>query len=69
MPNEDVAVGLLAERCQIQPIHDDRIYIRWDPEEELPDMTEKIVQHYVTTEEQMRGHHQSCTGVRGPIVI
>ena len=22
-PNEDVAIGLLAERCNIEPIHDD----------------------------------------------
>jgi hypothetical protein len=69
MPNEDVAVGLLAERCQIEPINDDRIVIRWNSDEEEPDMTNKIVQHYVTTEKHMRGHHKSVTGVRGPILV
>jgi len=71
MPNEDVAIGLLAERCNISPQNDDRVWIRWqieDDEEEDPGVTMsgKIVQHYVKTEEEMRGHHKSCTGVYGP---
>jgi len=66
MPHEDVAVGLLAQRCQIQPIHDERIVIRWNQEEEEPTMKNKIVQHYIITEKQMRQHHKSVTGVYGP---
>ena len=66
-PNEDVAIGMLAERCGVQPIHDDRVLIRYD-EEELT-MHKKIVQHYVKTEEAMRLHHKCVTGVKGPRIV
>ncbi len=66
MPNEDVAVGMLAERCNVTPMNDDRVWIRW---EGPITMEGKIVQHYVKTEEDMRLHHQSVTGVKGPILL
>lgn len=66
MPNEDVAIGLLAERCNIKPFDDARVWIRWD-ESELT-MEGKIIQHYVKSDVEMRGHHKNCTGVNGPIV-
>ena len=62
-PNEDVAIGLLAERCGIEPEHDDRIVIRYDDEITTH---KKIVQHYVKTETEMRLHHKDVTGVMGP---
>ncbi len=64
-PNEDVAIGLLAERCKIEPIHDDRVLIRYEDEEEEITMHKKIVQHYVKTDHEMREHHKDVTGVRG----
>lgn len=67
MPNEDVAIGLLAERCNINPLNDERVWIRWY-ESELT-MAGKIVQHYVKNENEMRAHHKSCTGVRGPVLV
>ena len=68
-PNEDVAIGLLAERCNVKPVHDDRVLIRYDEvEEEGITMHKKIVQHYVKTEEAMRKHHQCVTGVLGPVI-
>ncbi len=66
-PNEDVAIGLLAERCGVEPIHDDRVLIRYDDEELT--MHKKIVQHYVKSEEAMRLHHKCVTGVRGPRIV
>lgn len=68
MPNEDVAVGMLAERCGISAVNDDRVWIRWDEDEEEITMDGKIIQHYVQTEEHMRLHHKSATGVMGPIL-
>mmetsp|Transcript_2393 Transcript_2393/g.2870 ORF Transcript_2393/g.2870 Transcript_2393/m.2870 type:complete len:335 (+) Transcript_2393:50-1054(+) len=65
-PNEDVALGLLAERCDIHPTHDDRVWIRYYGE---PTMEGKIVQHYVKTEDDMRIHHYSVTGVKGPRLL
>ena len=63
-PNEDVAIGLLAERCNIEPMHDDRVLIRYDEEEGIT-MHKKIIQHYVKTDQSMREHHKDVTGVRG----
>jgi hypothetical protein len=62
-PNEDVALGMLAERCNIEITHDDRVLIRYSGE---ITMHKKIIQHYVKTEEDMRSHHQCVTGVKGP---
>lgn len=67
MPNEDVAVGMLAERCGISPVNDDRVWIRWHEEDGVT-MEGKIIQHYVQSEETMRLHHKSATGVMGPIL-
>mmetsp|Transcript_1001 Transcript_1001/g.1588 ORF Transcript_1001/g.1588 Transcript_1001/m.1588 type:complete len:338 (+) Transcript_1001:127-1140(+) len=67
MPNEDVAVGLLAERCGIPIVSDDRVSIRWDEEDGIS-MEGKIVQHYIKTEKEMRLHHKSATGVMGPLI-
>lgn len=64
MPNEDVAIGLLAERCRIKNTDDDRIWIRYDGD--TLTMKNKIIQHYVKTENHMRIHHRSATGARGP---
>eukprot|EP00979_Chaetoceros_neogracilis_P004689 scaffold814_cov248-Chaetoceros_neogracile.AAC.9 len=66
MPNEDVAVGMLAERCGIPTVNDDGIWIRWEHEDGIT-MDDKIIQHYIKTEEEMRLHHKSVTGVLGPI--
>ena len=66
MPNEDTAVGMLAERCGIPTMNDDRVWIRWDHD---ITMKGKIIQHYVKSEKDMRLHHQSATGVKGPIVL
>ena len=66
-PNEDVAIGLLAERCNITPEHDDRVWIRYHDDELT--MHKKIVQHYVKTEETMRLHHECVTGVKGPRLL
>lgn len=63
-PNEDVAIGLLAKRCNIEPVDDERVLIRYD-ESELT-MHKKIVQHYVKTDKAMRLHHKDVTGVLGP---
>jgi hypothetical protein len=68
MPNEDVAVGMLAERCGISAVNDDRVWIRWNEEEGIT-MDGKIIQHYVQTEEDMRLHHKSVTGVMGPKLL
>jgi Galactosyltransferase. len=65
MPNEDVAVGMLAERCGIPSVNDNRVWIRWDENKEIT-MDGKIIQHYIQTEEHMRLHHKSVTGVMGP---
>jgi hypothetical protein len=67
MPNEDVAVGMLAQRCGISVVNDDRVWIRWDQEDGVT-MDGKIIQHYIQTEEDMRLHHKSATGVMGPIL-
>lgn len=67
MPNEDVAVGLLAERCGIPIVNDNRVSVRWDEEDGIT-MEGKIVQHYVKTEKEMRLHHKSATGVMGPLI-
>jgi len=67
MPNEDVAIGLLAERCGIKATNDDRIWIRWKGRQLT--MRNKIVQHYVKNENVMRMHHLSATGLRGPILL
>jgi hypothetical protein len=66
LPNEDVAIGMLAERCDISISDDDRVWIRYDHEDDKVTMHKKIVQHYVKDERDMRDHHQSVTGVRGP---
>jgi hypothetical protein len=66
MPNEDVAVGMLAERCGVVATNDDRVWIRWEGE---ITMENKIIQHYVKGDDDMRLHHQSATGVMGPIII
>jgi hypothetical protein len=68
MPNEDVAVGMLAERCEIPTTNDARVWIRWDDEDAIT-MDGKIIQHYVSTGTDMRLHHCSATGVRGPILL
>lgn len=68
MPNEDVAVGMLAERCKIPTTNDDRVWVRWDEEDGIT-MDGKIIQHYVNTETNMRLHHSSATGVNGPLLI
>lgn len=67
LPNEDVAVGMLAERCNFKVTNDDRIWIRWEDEDGIS-MDGKIVQHYVKSEEEMRLHHKSTTGVRGVLL-
>jgi len=64
MPNEDVAIGLLAERCGIQNTDDDRVWIRFKGD--TLTMENKIIQHYVKSEDHMRLHHRSATGARGP---
>ena len=61
MPNEDVAVGMLAERCNIQATSDERVWIRFDEEEDGMNMDERIIQHYVKTEEDMMLFHKSIT--------
>jgi len=66
MPNEDVAVGMLAERCGVPTVHDDGVWIRWHQRDGIT-MDDKIIQHEVKTEEDMRLHHKSATGVLGPI--
>lgn len=68
MPNEDVAIGMLAERCGIPTTDDARVWVRWDEEDGIT-MDGKIIQHYVSTENDMRLHHRSATGVRGPILL
>ena len=68
MPNEDVAVGMLAERCEIPITNNDGVWIRWDNEDGIT-MDGKIIQHYVRTDTDMRLHHYSATGVRGPILL
>ena len=69
-PNEDVAIGLLAERCSIDPVHDDRVLIRYEKgDDEEITMHKKVIQHYVKTEEDMREHHKCVTGVLGPRIF
>lgn len=61
MPNEDVAVGMLAERCDIEASSDERVWIRYDEEEDGINMDERVIQHYVKTEEEMNLFHKSVT--------
>ena len=68
-PNEDVAIGLLAERCNIKPKNNYGVLIRYEDENEPITMHKKIVQHYVKTEEEMRLHHKDVTGVLGPRLV
>lgn len=65
-PNEDVAVGLLAERCKVNALDDYRVSIRW---EGRPTMKNKIIQHYIKDENTMREHHRLITGVYGPKLL
>lgn len=65
-PNEDVAVGLLAERCKVIALDDDRVSIRW---EGRPTMKNKVIQHYIKDENKMREHHRLITGVYGPRLL
>jgi beta-1,3-galactosyltransferase 1 len=60
-PNEDVAVGMLAERCHIKCTSDDRVWIRYDAARDGRTMDRRVVQHYVQSEEEMRAFHDSVT--------
>lgn len=60
MPYEDIAVGMLAERCGISfpNINDKRNHFHWDQNKPAT-MTGKILQHNVKTPEHMKDHHHA----------
>ena len=62
-PNEDVQVGMLAERCNImfpkKNIADPRCSLFWDRNVE-PTMKNKIYQHDIKTPQEMWDHHKSA---------
>jgi len=63
MPNEDVAIGMLAERCNVKCTNDDRVRIRYDIAHDGMHMDRRVIQHYVKSEEEMRTFHSSVTTV------
>jgi len=63
MPNEDVAVGMLAERCNVKCTNDNGVWIRYDKAVDGINMDRRIVQHYVKSEEEMRIFHNSLPSI------
>ena len=59
MPNEDVAIGMLAERCNVACVNDDRIWLRYDKSRDHVNMDLRIIQHYVKSDEEMQAFHAS----------
>lgn len=59
MPNEDVAVGMLAERCGVGCANDDQVWIRYNRASDGMNMDRRIIQHYVKSGEEMRAFHDS----------
>jgi len=59
MPNEDVAVGMLAERCNMKASSDNRVSIRFDKKNAIGNMYGNVVQHYVTTSDEMHIFHMN----------
>jgi hypothetical protein len=57
--HEDVAIGILAERCNVKATCDKRVWIRYDKEEDGVNMDERVVQHYVKSEEEICSCHES----------
>lgn len=57
MPNEDVATGLLAERCQIEASNDNRVVIFYEPHSESK-IAGSVVQHGVKNAESMHLMHE-----------
>ena len=56
MPNEDVAVGMLAERCGVTATHDERVQVHLDKD---INMTGKLVQHDLKLPSEMEAAHKS----------
>ena len=63
MPNEDVAIGMLAERCSVKYTNDDRVWIRYDIARDGMNMDQRVIQHYVKGEEEMRAFYNSIAAV------
>lgn len=63
MPNEDVAMCMLAERCHAIDASDDRVRIGLDSEPAV-DMKISIVQHYVKSVEEMHFIHNKIQAER-----
>ena len=63
IPNEDTAVGMLAERCNMEfpdrNSGDKRNHLTWDEEKPLT-MNGKIIQHNVKRPEHMLGFHNAA---------
>ena len=64
MPNEDVAIGMLAERCHVTCTSDDRVWIRYNAARDGTTMDRKIVQHYVQSETEMHKFHDSVASAK-----
>lgn len=61
-PNEDVAVGHLAERCNITATHDERVWIRYDAKKDGINMDNRVIQHYVKSEDMKLFHDRHARG-------
>lgn len=59
LPNEDVAIGMLAERCNVSCINDNRVWLRYDSIRDGVSMDRRIIQHYIKSEDEMHEFHRS----------